>query len=182
MPTRRGSRCVPPAPGMMPSVTSGSPTTASRRGDAGVAAERQLQAAAERDAMDGGDHRLRAILDRGDHRRQAGLDRRLVELLDVGAGNEALAGSDDHAGDGATRRYRAAAPRRGVPARTAMELALTGGLSMTMTPTEPSVSRRTGGARSVGRLGHGPRAYTLAAAIGGSFGRFSCLQLGASTA
>ena len=26
-PTRRGSRCVPPAPGIMPSVTSGSPTT-----------------------------------------------------------------------------------------------------------------------------------------------------------
>ena len=27
-PTRRGTRCVPPAPGMMPSVTSGRPTTA----------------------------------------------------------------------------------------------------------------------------------------------------------
>ena len=51
-------------------------------------------------------------------------------------------------------------PRR-IPYHLAMELALTGGLSMTMTPTEPSVSRRTGDGGASGRSCMGC-AYTLA--------------------
>ena len=51
-PTARGRRCVPPAPGSRPSLTSGSASV--RRGvrDAEVAAERELEAAAHADAVD----------------------------------------------------------------------------------------------------------------------------------
>ena len=56
-PTSRGSRCVPPPPGMMPSRISGWPNRARCRRDAEVAGERQLAAAAQRVAADRGDRR-----------------------------------------------------------------------------------------------------------------------------
>ena len=62
--TSRGSRCVPPAPGMMPSSTSGCPSFASARRDAVVAGHRQLEAAAERVAVNRGDERLGRVLER----------------------------------------------------------------------------------------------------------------------
>ena len=97
-PTTRGRRCVPPAPGSRPSFTSGSAICASRRRDAVVAAERELEAAAHADAADRRDHRLGARLDDADQRAQRRLGRRLrrVELADVGAAGERLAGADDH--------------------------------------------------------------------------------------
>ena len=60
-PDRRGSRCVPPAPGNRPSLTSGRPSRASVVATRIVADERQLEAAAERGAVDRGDDRLRRI-------------------------------------------------------------------------------------------------------------------------
>ena len=65
------------------------------RGDPVVAGERELEAAAEREAADRGDERLRhlvlAVVDVG----QVGLDARAVELLDVGAAGERLRRADE---------------------------------------------------------------------------------------
>ena len=67
-----------------------------RRGDAVVAGERELEAAAEREAADRGDqrllHRVLLVVDLG----QIGLQARGVELADVGAAGKGLAGADDH--------------------------------------------------------------------------------------
>ncbi len=60
-----------------------------------MAAERHLEPAAQRGAMDRCNHRLRTILDRVDHRRQPGHDRRLAELGNVGAGEKGLAFAPD---------------------------------------------------------------------------------------
>ena len=57
-PISRGSRWVPPAPGMRPSRISGWPTLALWPSDPEVGAQRQLKAAAERVPGDRGDHRL----------------------------------------------------------------------------------------------------------------------------
>ena len=56
-PTRRASRCVPPKPGITPSLTSGWPNFGLVRGVDEVARERELAAAAEREAVDRRDHR-----------------------------------------------------------------------------------------------------------------------------
>ena len=66
-------------------------------GDPIMAAERDLEPAAERGAVDRRDHRLGAILDRVDHARQPRHHRRLAEFGDVGAGEEGLpfAADDD---------------------------------------------------------------------------------------
>ena len=71
-PTARGSRCVPPAPGSRPSFTSGRPSLASLVATRKWQAERHFQSAAERGAVDCGDHRLRAVLDLGQHFAEAG--------------------------------------------------------------------------------------------------------------
>ena len=65
-PTRRGSRAVPPAPGSRPSLISGRPEPCARRRDAEMAAERELEAAAQRRAVDRRDRRLRHFVERGD--------------------------------------------------------------------------------------------------------------------
>ena len=78
-PMRRLSRWVPPAPGMIPSSTSGCPSWASSCGEPDVGRQRQLAPAAERVAGDRGDHRLR---DPG-HRGHRGLHGR-PELDHVG--------------------------------------------------------------------------------------------------
>ena len=69
-----------------------------RHGDAIVAAQRGLQAAAERSAVDRGDDGLRGILDRVADVVQARRLRRLAELGDVGAGDERPAVADQHDG------------------------------------------------------------------------------------
>src|SRR5438094_285645 len=69
-----------------------------RRGDAVVAGERELQAAAEREAADRGDQRLLQRILRVVDNRQVGLLARFAELADVGAAREALSGADQHHG------------------------------------------------------------------------------------
>ena len=63
-PTRRGSRCVPPKPGMIPSLISGWPKLGRVGRDADVARHRELAAAAEREPVDGSDRDDRAALER----------------------------------------------------------------------------------------------------------------------
>ena len=116
-PIRRGARCVPPAPGIRPSCTSGRPSLAAATASAVVRRQRDLQPAAERGAVDRGDHRLAAGLDAVAHLGQRRRLRRLAEFADVGAGDEVAAGADDqHRGHGARRprprRSAATRPRR----------------------------------------------------------------------
>ena len=99
-PTAAASRCVPPPPGMMPSRISGWPNTARSTGDAVVAGQRQLAAAAERVARDRGDDEPRdgrhgverAVEALGDGPRLG----RAAELADVGAGGEDALAAGDH--------------------------------------------------------------------------------------
>ena len=88
----------------------GQPEPRARRRHPEMAAERDLEAAAQRRAMHGGDDGLLARLDSGDHVDGRGLARRLAEFADVGAGNEGAPGADDHdgsdAGIGACPRHR----------------------------------------------------------------------------
>ncbi len=58
LPTARGSRCVPPAPGMMPSLISGCPNLRAVRRNDEIAHHRQFAATSERVARDGGDDGL----------------------------------------------------------------------------------------------------------------------------
>jgi len=69
-----------------------------------MAAERQFQAAAHADRVDGGDHRFVGIFQRLDHAQQIRLLKRLgaAELADVGAARKGLAGPGEH--DAAHRR------------------------------------------------------------------------------
>ena len=67
-----------------------------RHGDAVMADQRDLEAAAERRAVDGGDDRLRRVLDRALRLRQADAAERLAEFGDVGAGDEGAAAADQH--------------------------------------------------------------------------------------
>ena len=97
-PVRRGRRCVPPAPGSRPRWTSGRPTRVLASDDAIVRAQRRLQAAAQRRAVQGGDDDLGAVLHGGDDVVQAGALGRLAELADVGAGDEGAAAADQHDG------------------------------------------------------------------------------------
>ena len=65
-------------------------------GHAVVTGERHFQAAAQRRAVDRGDHGLGRILDRVLHVEQARALRRLAEFGDVGAGDEGAAFADEH--------------------------------------------------------------------------------------
>jgi hypothetical protein len=90
---------------MRPSRISGWPKLRGARGDANVAGHGQLAAAADREAVDHGDGRLRVrrdlVEDAPPVHDGALLERRtLGELADVGAGDERLvtrAGEDDNA-------------------------------------------------------------------------------------
>ena len=85
-----------------------------------VAAQRQLQPAAERKPGDRSDHRLGRILERGDHVQQRWrLEHRgRAELLDVGAGGERAVAADQHdrasgsVRDGAVERLDQLLPER----------------------------------------------------------------------
>ena len=81
---------------MMPSVTSGRPTIVPRRGDACVAAQRQLEAAAQRRAVQRRDDGLAAVFDGSGSRQAVRLGQRLAELAQVGARDEGVAGTDQH--------------------------------------------------------------------------------------
>ena len=120
----RATRCVPPAPGNRPILISGRPTPrlVVVGGDAMVAGEAQLEAAAERGAVDRRDPRLAAGLEPPVEQRELAAlleqarDRRLLALRlgqvgerrgssissmrEIGAGAErVLAGGDDRALD-----------------------------------------------------------------------------------
>ena len=56
-PTSRASRCVPPAPGKDPELDLGEAEPRAVARDPQVARERELEAAAEREAFDRRDHR-----------------------------------------------------------------------------------------------------------------------------
>jgi hypothetical protein len=121
---------------MMPSLTSGWPSFADSPQHAQVAGDRQLAAAAEREALDRRDHRRRELLDAVE---DAAVDRlqrvargALAQLRDVGPGGERLvAGPGDHQGrdglvvpvlrraPGAGRRPSAGRSRCAVRARSA---------------------------------------------------------------
>ena len=117
-PQTRASRCVPPQPGMIPRLISGWPSFALDERVAQVAGERELAAAAEREAVDRGDRRLRhrlqqlpAVVAELAPRLRL-LDREAAHVLDVGAGDERLlarAGEHDHA---RPRRRRASSCSR----------------------------------------------------------------------
>ena len=92
----RGSICVPPKPGITCRLISGWPSSARARGDALGAGHLQLVAAAQRVAVDGGDHRRRAAGRSGTKSRCAraasastsSAPREGAQLADVGAGHE----------------------------------------------------------------------------------------------
>ena len=81
-------------------------------GDAEAAAERDLEAAAEGGAVDGGGPGFFRRLDAGDEVGEVRRLRRLAELGDVGAGDEGAAGADQD--DGVDRRVGVEG-LRGVP-------------------------------------------------------------------
>ena len=97
-PVSRGRRCVPPAPGRRPRWTSGRPTRVGRQRHAIVRAERRLQPAAQRRAVQRRHDDLGAVLHGGDDVVQVGALGRLAELADVGAGDEGAAAADQHDG------------------------------------------------------------------------------------
>ena len=75
------------------------------RGDAVMAAKRDLQPTAERGAMDRGDHRLAALFDGVDDGGEAGFHRRLAEFGDVRPGEEGAPGrADDDGANGVIGR------------------------------------------------------------------------------
>ena len=147
-PTRRVSRCVPPAPGMTPSRISGCPRLRVVPRDPEVRAERQLAAAAERVAGDRGDDRL------GDpgHRGERGLQvagprdhvgvRHVGHLLDVRAGREdLLAAVHDH-GPHVVAARSPPWRRRGLLLHWTFS-AFIGGRSSRIVPTPSATSSRT---------------------------------------
>ena len=102
-PIRRGMRCVPPPPGSRPILTSGWPTLALRvgRGDAVVAGEADLEAAAQRGAVDRRHDRLAAGLLAAEHLLQlAELVHQLGGIRRVGAQQHLEVGAGDEVGLG----------------------------------------------------------------------------------
>ena len=95
-PMSRGSRWVPPAPGMMPSVTSGNAKRVVGSGNAVVTGQRDLQSAAHHGAVHGGNHRKIQRLETVEQRAVFDLARRTAELADVGAGEKRRALADQH--------------------------------------------------------------------------------------
>ena len=92
---------MPPAPGMMPRVTSGNPTTASNVAMRVSQPSAKLEFAAQRRAGNGGNDGLFARFNGGNDGRQLRVARRLSEFANVGAGDEGLAGADEN--DGSNR-------------------------------------------------------------------------------
>ena len=95
-PTRRGKRCVPPAPGRNPELDLRQTALGVGRGHAVVAAKGHFEPAAQRRPVKGGDDRLLARLVARDDLEQRRLHRRLAELGDVGARDEGAALASEH--------------------------------------------------------------------------------------
>ena len=101
-PICRGSRCTPPASAARPTRGSGSAKVAFSDGDDEVAGQRDLETAAHRDAVDGGDDRLVAVEARGEAGEAALVPAALSARglpLQIVAGAECLvagAGDDRH--------------------------------------------------------------------------------------
>jgi hypothetical protein len=105
LPTRRGRRWVPPAPGMMARRVSVSPMVRVMRGDADVRSQGQFRPTAQGNAVDRGNDRFVEILDGGKEIAN-GIDERLDldrrqggALLQVCAGAEGPVpgpGDDNH--------------------------------------------------------------------------------------
>ena len=83
-------------PGQKAELDFGQADARPRRRDAEVASERQLEAAAQRGAVQRRDDRLRHRLDRGDDIVKARSLRRFAKFGDVGAGEKGPAGAGDH--------------------------------------------------------------------------------------
>jgi hypothetical protein len=109
--------------GQQAEVHFGQAALGRRHGHAVVAAQRHLEAAAERGAVDRGDDGL--VRSRSSCTSASRAPRRLAELGDVGAGDEGAAVADQH------DRLD----------RTACDRALTGGEFRVRTATSPSIVR-----------------------------------------
>ena len=111
-PARRVKRCVPPAPGISPSFTSGSPTLRVAPREPPVTGERQLEAAAECHALDGRHERLAECLHARLHlARDGGFEHRARgDFAYVGAGGKIAVGAGEH--HGAHRLILRGAPER----------------------------------------------------------------------
>ena len=141
-PTRRGRRCVPPAPGMMPSVTSGGPPTvpaaAPRASQPSASSKPPPSAAPCSAATTGLAQASIAAMTSGSCGACSGWpnSRRsepAMKVLPAPISTAALKASSRPTASMASSR----------PRRTSAEPALTGGLSITMTATSPSRSRCT---------------------------------------
>ncbi len=94
--TRQALR--PAGPGQEAKLDFGQADLRRRHGDAAMAGERHLEAAAQCRAVHCRDHRFRHRLDQGDDLAEAGRLRRLAEFGDVGAGEKGAPGAGDHHG------------------------------------------------------------------------------------
>ena len=167
-------RVTPPAPGSRPRVTSGRPNCdfGLSSAIAVVAGERDLQAAAERGAVERGDDRLaerlqpaQVGLDRGRRRRanSAALSSVTCDSsLQVAAGEEGVLGrGDDHAGDRVLLGVRAGRPRPSATAGRSSVIVLArwfGSSRVSVTMPSASASQRMVFCRScVGQLRFGRR-------------------------
>ena len=79
---------MPARPGEESEVHLGQTELGRRHRHPIVSAQRHLEAATQRGAVDRGDHRDRGIFHRGLHLLQAGALHRAAELADVGTGDE----------------------------------------------------------------------------------------------
>ena len=100
MPANRGSRWVPPAPGIMPSLISGSASRVSFVAMRKWQAEREFKPAAHRSAEQRRHHRFVDRFDGADHISSRRVLGDLAEFRDVGSGDERTTGaSENHAGE-----------------------------------------------------------------------------------
>src|SRR5436190_484595 len=141
-PVSRGRSCVPPAPGMMPSVTSGSPTTASaaamRASQPSAISKPPPNAAPEIAAITGFGHCSMAAMISGTCGSRSGFPN---SRMSAPAMKVLLAPMRTMAVTLASSASARTAPSS--PSRTSKELALTGGLSMTANAVSPARSTRT---------------------------------------
>ena len=115
MPIRRGARCACRRRRHQAELHFGQTELDAVHGQPVMRRQRHLQAATERRAVQGGDHRLAAGLDPVADLGQRRRPRRLPEFADVGAGDEVASGTDDqHRGDRCPpARRRSPTPARG---------------------------------------------------------------------
>ena len=144
MPIRRGSRCVPPAPGTTPSVTSGKPRTApgaATRARQARAISKPPPSAAPLMAATAG-RRIRRATTSGRCGSIGGRSNSFASAPAMKARPEpvTMSWSIWRAANAASARRQAAIR----PSRTAREMTLTGGLSMVTTSARPCIWQRTG--------------------------------------